>query len=321
MSDESRQERRTHIEVTDPDRATALFQGAFPGIELRADAGGPAFRLVHDRVDDGRLAVNRLRLSGSASGIGSINEVVAAARVRSGRFRLEYAGTAIDTTKPYLRPPGRSAFRMQDTVLELVELDPDAFMAATTEHLRGTGQTARLPAPEAAAPISTPLASSWQRVTDLTAAIAFDGEGFGSPLVRAELFDLLVSSFLATFPLVVDEGPSVGGGPRGAGLRRALSFIEDHLAEPLDTITIARAAHVPVRTLQSAFRTELRVGVMAHVRARRLQGARRDLLEADLAEPLTVREIAARWGFAHPARFAEQFRRAFGENPSETLRR
>ena len=34
----------------------------------------------------------------------------------------------------------------------------------------------------------------------------------------------------------------------------------------------------------------------------------------------TVAELAARWGFAHPGRFAVAYRAKFGHSPSETLR-
>ena len=54
---------------------------------------------------------------------------------------------------------------------------------------------------------------------------------------------------------------------------------------------------------------------------RRLAAAHQDLLDADPAGGASVAEIAHRWGFAHLARFAERYRQAYGEKPSETLRR
>ncbi|MCY1418420.1 Helix-turn-helix domain protein [compost metagenome] len=51
----------------------------------------------------------------------------------------------------------------------------------------------------------------------------------------------------------------------------------------------------------------------------RLNGAMRDLLLT--GADCQVTDIAVRWGFRHLSRFAYQYRRAFGELPSETLRR
>jgi AraC-like DNA-binding protein len=36
---------------------------------------------------------------------------------------------------------------------------------------------------------------------------------------------------------------------------------------------------------------------------------------------LTVTEVAYRWGFSSPSRFAERYRAEFGRLPSEMLRR
>jgi AraC-like DNA-binding protein len=51
----------------------------------------------------------------------------------------------------------------------------------------------------------------------------------------------------------------------------------------------------------------------------RLNGALRDLLMT--TPECRVADVAARWGFRHLPRFAEQYRRAFGELPSQTLSR
>jgi AraC-like DNA-binding protein len=53
----------------------------------------------------------------------------------------------------------------------------------------------------------------------------------------------------------------------------------------------------------------------------RLDGAHRELLGAVVGGGLTVTEVAYRWGFSSPSRFAERYRAAYGMSPSETLRR
>ncbi|WP_372460725.1 helix-turn-helix domain-containing protein [Actinomycetospora endophytica] len=51
-----------------------------------------------------------------------------------------------------------------------------------------------------------------------------------------------------------------------------------------------------------------------------MEGAHRDLEAADPTRGDTVGAIAARWGFAHPGRFAIDYRRSYGRSPGETLR-
>jgi AraC-like DNA-binding protein len=53
----------------------------------------------------------------------------------------------------------------------------------------------------------------------------------------------------------------------------------------------------------------------------RLHQARRDLLAADPARGDRVMAVAGRWGFTSMSRFAADYRIAFGESPSLTLRR
>ena len=50
-----------------------------------------------------------------------------------------------------------------------------------------------------------------------------------------------------------------------------------------------------------------------------MEHARRDLLRGDRGK--SVADIANRWGLAHLGRFSTQYRRRYGEKPSQTLRR
>jgi AraC-like DNA-binding protein len=58
---------------------------------------------------------------------------------------------------------------------------------------------------------------------------------------------------------------------------------------------------------------------MNFLRQVRLAGVRSDLEQG--GAPGVVAEAALRWGFNHLSRFAADYRRSFGESPSDTLRR
>ncbi|MFF4186177.1 helix-turn-helix transcriptional regulator [Streptomyces sp. NPDC001691] len=106
-----------------------------------------------------------------------------------------------------------------------------------------------------------------------------------------------------------------------AALRRALDHIDDHADQPVTVAEIAAAAHVTVRALQYAFRRHLDTTPLAHLRRVRLSHAHQALLDADPGKGHTVTEIAARWGFYHPGRFATIYRDCYGRSPHHTLHR
>jgi AraC-like DNA-binding protein len=110
-------------------------------------------------------------------------------------------------------------------------------------------------------------------------------------------------------------------GPERRTTSAAKGYIEAHLAERLTLSAVAGAAGVSVRTLEAAFRSDLRTTPTAFIRSRRLERARADLLEADAAEGDRVTDVATRWGISHLGRFAAEYRARFGESPSHTLRR
>ncbi|MBI0293927.1 AraC family transcriptional regulator [Streptomyces sp. PRKS01-29] len=140
------------------------------------------------------------------------------------------------------------------------------------------------------------------------------------PLVRATVSQLLAGSVLAAFPntaLTDPTAPDRNDAHPGT-LQRALSHIDDHADQPLTVADIAAAAHVSIRALQYAFRRHLDTTPMAYLRRVRLAHAHHDLAIAD-PETATVADIAARWGFFHPARFAALYRETHGTIPSATL--
>ncbi|MGW5638590.1 helix-turn-helix transcriptional regulator [Streptomyces sp. NPDC003832] len=149
-----------------------------------------------------------------------------------------------------------------------------------------------------------------------------DPETAAQPLVVSASSQLLASSVLGAFASTARTGPT--GQDRSdahsATLRRAIAYIDDHADRPITVADIASAVHVTIRTLQYAFRRHLDTTPMAHVRQVRLTHAHRDLLAADPGGDSTVGTIAARWGFAHPGRFAALYRTTYGTSPSQSLR-
>jgi len=114
------------------------------------------------------------------------------------------------------------------------------------------------------------------------------------------------------------------GGPASsrampADLVRALAWLRNHLAEPVDLPTLAGIAGVHVRTLEMHFKLFLGTTPLGWVRRMRLARARQELLRPE--PDATVTGIALANGFGQMGRFAAQYRSAFRELPSTTIRR
>ncbi|MBS0340007.1 MAG: AraC family transcriptional regulator [Proteobacteria bacterium] len=83
--------------------------------------------------------------------------------------------------------------------------------------------------------------------------------------------------------------------------------------------TIARCSGYSRRTLEYTFRQVSGDSPAGWLLKVRLYGALCELWEAEPGA--RVADVARRWGFPHVARFSGYFRSAFGELPSQTLRR
>ncbi|GAA0635474.1 hypothetical protein GCM10010174_66410 [Kutzneria viridogrisea] len=144
-----------------------------------------------------------------------------------------------------------------------------------------------------------------------------------APLIASTAPQLLAATVLATFPNTALLDPTIEDrhDTHPATLRRAMAFIDDYAHCEISVADIAAAVHVTIRTLQYAFRRHRGTTPMGYLRQVRLHHAHRELLAADPTTGVTVTEIAARWGFFHPGRFAHYHRHAYGHPPSRTLLR
>jgi AraC family transcriptional regulator, ethanolamine operon transcriptional activator len=102
-------------------------------------------------------------------------------------------------------------------------------------------------------------------------------------------------------------------------VNKAVQLIESRLADPLDVMDLCRALRVSPRTLRYSFEEVLGVSPTQFLMSLRLGRVRRAFLQDSKIS--NVQCVAARFGFSHMGRFARFYNEAFGERPSETLRR
>ncbi|MGC9537488.1 AraC family transcriptional regulator [Streptomyces sp. UG1] len=169
--------------------------------------------------------------------------------------------------------------------------------------------------------LTTPGARSWLGIIDMMRRDTDNVGGMlGQPLVVKQLEYLLSTQLLLTQPHNYSSALH-GEQPRVAppAVRRAMELIECHAAEPLTVEDVAEAVGVSVRALQEGFRRHLGTTPVSYLREVRLDRVRADLKAADPGM-VTVTDVAFRWGFFHPGRFAIAYKERFGEHPSQTLR-
>lgn len=135
-------------------------------------------------------------------------------------------------------------------------------------------------------------------------------------LSSALLGHLLASTQSATF------GPTAlpTHHARKAIVGRARDYTLSHVDELVTVAELVEVLGVSRRTLQYCFQDVLNTNPIQYLRGIRLNGARRELRHGN-PETTRVQDVAARWGFWHLSHFSSDYRKMFGELPSETLRK
>jgi len=129
-----------------------------------------------------------------------------------------------------------------------------------------------------------------------------------------ELPTLLVRALVSG--AAADDGHARLPGNREVIARRARAFIDQHADRPTSIEEVSRRVGVSLRSLRYAFRECYRVSPKAYLQSLRLNRVRRELRTAD--PDTLVTDVANRWGFWHMGQFAADYRRLFGELPSQT---
>jgi len=101
---------------------------------------------------------------------------------------------------------------------------------------------------------------------------------------------------------------------------RAESYLRTHTSSPVSVSGLAIVVGRSERALRNAFHRVRGMSPKRYMRLARLQQVRRALRGAGNRH-VTVTSVATEFGFYELGRFAADYRRAFGEVPSETLRR
>ena len=119
--------------------------------------------------------------------------------------------------------------------------------------------------------------------------------------------------------MIARQNSSSMASPLPRSVRRALDAMHANLGHGWSVTELAAVAGVSGRTLQRQFLAFLGKAPRAVLRDINFDGARRELLRGSAGAKVT--DIAQRCGFPHGGRFSVEYRRRYGETPSQTLKR
>lgn len=120
-------------------------------------------------------------------------------------------------------------------------------------------------------------------------------------LMRTNLTRPEPKSSIATFELIAD-------------------YIEQNLKEDICSDELARQAHMSLRSLYGLFERSVGLTPNRYIRQKKLQRVHACLSDAT-CRYRNVTELAMDYGFLHLGRFSENYRKQFGELPTDTLKR
>lgn len=209
--------------------------------------------------------------------------------------------------------------KTSDPRLKTTVIDPKLLTKVMSDGNPNGQKVVRFTGAEAVSPAA---ARAWIRAHRFVEESVLSNGAAVSPLVLAAAGRLLAATALAAF----DNTTGSADEPRDhhddhpALLRRAVAYLESHLADDIGVGDVANAVFVTPRALQYMFRRHLDTTPMAYLRRIRLDQVHHELLIADRSTT-TVTAVAGRWGFAHTGRFAVLYRQTYGQSPHVTLRR
>ncbi len=165
---------------------------------------------------------------------------------------------------------------------------------------------------------------TFRQLNDTFQGLRTSAENTPELFLSQEVRRTVERELLTRLALVIERaGPASGNNHqpqkvRMSVLRNAREFLDARAHTPVYLAELCGAVGVPERTLRDTFQTMLGVSPLKYLQLRRMRQARATLQQADKGSH-SVKSIALDNGFWELGRFAVEYKRLFGESPSETL--
>jgi AraC-like DNA-binding protein len=128
--------------------------------------------------------------------------------------------------------------------------------------------------------------------------------------------DILIRKLLQQFDSNLGSGNDCTINDRS--FTQLLAYIEAHVRDDLSVEELAQIGNVSVRTVYNLFAKYFNVTPKLFIKQSKLKSLREELRHNSGIRNVT--EVALDYGFTHLGRFSSDYRKMFGELPSETLR-
>ncbi|BBX75827.1 hypothetical protein MSHI_37330 [Mycobacterium shinjukuense] len=309
--------RHERFHTDDPDTAKRFFERAYtPGWQIGRLATGSA--ITHRRYQTAMITVDEVLIEGEFSCDIRAVDAVIVIHPRAGSLTVEAGGepeTPMDA--PTVAGDGVPCLLHAKTARFAV-------VSIATKMLRKVAGEHDAPVPMQIQflgrhPRSRAALDSWQRALDYVVATFACADTAQRPLIIDAGAQLLAAALLESFPSNVTAAQDLQADralPRA--FKGAVSFIQRHACHDIGINDVAAAVRLTPRAVQYLFRQHLDTTPTEYLRRVRLHRAHQDLLRSDSSA--TVTEIARRWGFGHPGRFAVLYRETYGQSPHTTLK-
>lgn len=127
--------------------------------------------------------------------------------------------------------------------------------------------------------------------------------------------DIILKKLLKVFPSNwsgLQQGPACT-----PALNNMLEYIEQNLRNDIDIGELASVSNMSERSIYNAFAKAFSTTPKCYIKQVKLHKLRQDLLQGKCRN---VTEVALDYGFSHLGRFSSDYRKVFGELPSQTMK-
>lgn len=187
--------------------------------------------------------------------------------------------------------------------------------------LRGLG-IERVPVESGRIALLTPGRGTCRMLLDTIESLRASAESSPAMFRSGAIRRSAEREFLTRLALVIGQAEGFRGIDRRIDrmriFRQARAFLHARSNTPVYLAELCAATGVPERTLRDVFQSILGVSPLKYLQLRRMRQVRHALQHSNKRDH-SVKEAALSSGFWELGRFAVEYRRLFGESPSETL--